>query len=100
MVLTELSPVFMNNSYKNKKINNFNSQKFDWEIIQSDMKNKFGLDIYESWLKKINFEEEFNNYVLLSVPTRFIRDWITSRYLDQILQIIRDKKKGYYKNRV
>ena len=49
MVLTELSPVFMNNSYKNKKINNFNSQKFDWEIIQSDMKNKFGLDIYESW---------------------------------------------------
>ncbi len=93
MVLTELSPVFMNNSYKNKKINNFNSQKFDWEIIQSDMKNKFGLDIYESWLKKINFEEEFNNYVLLSVPTRFIRDWITSRYLDQILQIIRDKKK-------
>ena len=29
----------------------------------------------------------------LSVPTRFIRDWITSRYLDQILQIIRFIKK-------
>ena len=29
----------------------------------------------------------------LSVPTRFIRDWITSRYLDQILQIIRLYKK-------
>jgi chromosomal replication initiator protein len=37
--------------------------------------------------------EEFNNYLLLSVPTRFIRDWITSRYLDQILQIIRQYKK-------
>ena len=45
------------------------------------MKNKLGLDIYESWLKKIDFVEEFNNYLLLSVPTRFIRDWITSRYL-------------------
>jgi chromosomal replication initiator protein len=41
------------------------------------MKNKLGLDIYESWLKKIIFVEEFNNYLLLSVPTRFIRDWIT-----------------------
>ena len=28
------------------------------------MKNKLGLDIYESWLKKINFVEEFNNYIL------------------------------------
>ena len=37
--------------------------------------------------------DEFNNYLLLSVPTRFIRDWITSRYLDQILQIIRLYKK-------
>ena len=57
------------------------------------MKNKLGLDIYESWLKKISFLEEFNNYLLLSVPTRFIRDWITSRYLDQILQIIKNHKK-------
>ena len=57
------------------------------------MKNKLGLDIFESWLKKITFEEEFNNYLLLSVPTRFIRDWITSRYLDQILKIVKSNKK-------
>jgi len=37
--------------------------------------------------------DEFKNYVLLSVSTRFIRDWITSRYLDQILQIIKLYKK-------
>ena len=47
------------------------------------------MEIYESWLKKISFSEEFNNYILLTVPTRFIRDWITSRYLDQILQIVK-----------
>ena len=83
----------MNNSYKNKDINNSNSEKFDWNLIQSEMKNKLGLEIYESWLKKIGLVEEFNNYLLLSVPTRFIRDWITSRYLDQILQTIRNHKK-------
>ena len=43
--------------------------------------------------KKIDFVDEFSNYILLSVPTRFIRDWITSRYLDQILQTIRNYKK-------
>jgi chromosomal replication initiator protein len=83
----------MNKSIITKNINNFKSQNFDWKLIQDEMKNKLGLDVYESWLKKITFVDEFNNYLLLSVPTRFIRDWITSRYLDQILQIVKGYKK-------
>jgi len=83
----------MNNSSKNKNLNNFKPQKIDWGLIQLEMKNKLGVEIYESWIKKISFVDEFNNYVLLSVPTRFIRDWITSRYLDQILQAVRNYKK-------
>ena len=69
------------------------SKKIDWKVVQSEMKSKFGLDIYESWLKKIDFVDEFTNYILLSVSTRFIRDWITSRYLDQIFQIVKVYKK-------
>ena len=80
------------NLIKNNK--DFYEKKLDWETIQSEMKSKFGSDIYDSWLKKIEFIEEFNNYILISVTTRFIRDWITSRYIDQILQII----KTYNKN--
>ena len=83
----------MNNSTTNKNIEIQNQTNLDWSLIQSQMKNKLGIEIFESWLKKINFVEEFNNYILLTVPTRFIRDWITSRYLDQILQIIRSHKK-------
>ena len=81
---------------KNNLIQNtteYKKNKIDWIKIQSDMREKFGTDIFESWLKKIDFIEEFNNYVLISVPSRFIRDWITSRYLDQILQIIKLYKK-------
>tara|TARA_B100000676_G_scaffold278394_1_gene300814 strand:+ start:751 stop:2157 length:1407 start_codon:yes stop_codon:yes gene_type:complete len=69
-------------------------QKINWDEVQSRMKTSFGNDIYESWLRKINFVEEFKNYILLSVSTRFIRDWITSRYLDQILKIIRELNKN------
>ena len=78
----------------NKNIQNYSSKKVDWEVVQADMREKFGSDIYESWLKKIEFVDEFQNYVLISVSTRFIRDWITSRYLDQILQIIKSYKRG------
>ena len=76
-----------------KKSENYSVKKIDWNKIQIDMKEKLGRDIYESWLKKINFIDEFNTYILISVSTRFIRDWITSRYLDQILQIIKTHKK-------
>jgi len=68
-------------------------KKIDWQIIQSVMKKNFGHDIFESWLKKIELVDEFKNYILISVSTRFIRDWITSRYLDQILQIVKEYKK-------
>jgi len=78
---------------ENKNLLNKTQQtKVSWEKVQIEMKQKFGKDIFESWLRKINFVEEFNNYILLTVSTRFIRDWITSRYLDQILQIVKSYK--------
>ena len=83
----------MSNTDKTKKFNNLKLEKLDWNLIQNEMKSKLGLEVYESWLRKISFIDEFNNYILLSVPTRFIRDWITSRYLDQILQTVKNYKK-------
>ena len=78
---------------ENKNLLNKNHQaKVSWEKVQIEMKEKFGKDIFESWLRKISFVEEFDNYILLSVSTRFIRDWITSRYLDQILQMVKSYK--------
>ena len=80
---------------KNNLQNNspIEDKKLDWNIVQNVMKDNFGSDIFDSWLKKIELIEEYKNYVLISVSTRFIRDWITSRYLDQILQIVKSFKK-------
>ena len=83
----------MNNTSTKKNLQNLKSNIFNWDKVQSDMRDRLGIEVYESWLKKINLVEEFNNYLLLSVPTRFIRDWITSRYLDQILQVVKSYKK-------
>ena len=80
---------------KNNLQNNstIEEKKLDWNIVQNVMKDKFGSDIFDSWLKKIELIDEYKNYVLISVSTRLIRDWITSRYLDQILQIVKSFKK-------
>jgi len=84
----------MKNNILNQKSENFVSKRIDWENIQKEMQSKFGKDIYESWIKKIEFVNQFHDYILISVSTRFIRDWITSRYLDQILQIVKSHKKN------
>ena len=84
----------MKNIYKNQELSKSKSEKLDWNLIQNEMRRKLGSEVYESWLKKIDFIEEFNCYILISVPTRFIRDWITSRYLDQILKIVKIFKKN------
>ncbi len=78
-----------NNLQNNKAL----EKKIDWQSIKKDLRDKLGNDIFESWIKKIELVEEFHNYILFSVSTRFIRDWIVSRYLDQILKTIKEYKK-------
>ena len=66
----------------------------NWNEVLEKLKIIFGNDIYESWIKNVNLKKEFNHYVVLSVPTRFVRDWIVSRYADKILDVIKKFKKS------
>ena len=66
----------------------------NWNQVLENLKANFGNDVYESWIKNVNLKKEFNHYVVLSAPTRFVRDWIVSRYADKILDIIRSFKKS------
>ena len=76
---------------KNKSINEekiFVSEEektINWADLQLEFKKNFGDEIYSSWLKNITLEKEYNDFLILGVPTRFFRDWIVSRYLDKIL---------------
>ncbi len=64
----------------------------NWEEIQSSFKKTFGSEIYNSWLQKLSLVKEYNDYLVLGVPTRFFRDWIVSRYLDKILEQVKSFK--------
>ena len=79
----------------NKKQNVYVSEEektLNWEDIQNSFKKTFGSEIYNSWLQKISLVKEYNDYLVLGVPTRFFRDWIVSRYLDKILEQVKSFK--------
>ena len=63
-----------------------------WENIQTSFEKNFGTEVYSSWLKNISLLKEYNDYLILGVPTRFFRDWIVSRYLDKILSQLKTFK--------
>ena len=64
----------------------------NWDEIQNSFKKTFGNEIYTSWLQKISLVKEYNDFLILGVPTRFFRDWIVSRYLDKILELVKGFK--------
>ncbi|MFL2882717.1 MAG: chromosomal replication initiator protein DnaA [Pelagibacteraceae bacterium] len=64
----------------------------NWIEVQEAFEKIFGKEIYSSWLKNISLLKEYNDHLILGVPTRFFRDWIVSRYLDKILEQLKNFK--------
>tara|TARA_B100001123_G_scaffold334239_1_gene377400 strand:- start:161 stop:1564 length:1404 start_codon:yes stop_codon:yes gene_type:complete len=56
----------------------------NWEIFKKDLKKLVGDTAYNNWLKKLGFHSLENNTISLSVPTKFLRDWIVNHYADKI----------------
>ncbi|MGL9732923.1 MAG: chromosomal replication initiator protein DnaA [Wolbachia sp.] len=58
-----------------------------WKKIQNYLHNLYGEATYNSWLSSLSFVSSSNGEVLLSVPTRFIKEWITIHYIEKILSL-------------
>ena len=41
----------------------------DWANVQSSLEKIFGTEVYSSWLKNISLLREYNDYLVLGVPT-------------------------------
>lgn len=55
-----------------------------WQAVQNQLKEEVGESGFNSWLSPLKIESENNGIVTLSVPTRFMRDWIVRHYTDII----------------
>ena len=55
-----------------------------WGRIGTKLNALYGDAIYRSWLKPIRFTGSDEGRILLSVPTRFVREWVGTHYGEQI----------------
>lgn len=58
-----------------------------WQAIHGDMRQEFGEAIFRSWLKPLVLQAYYHGTMEVSVPTRFMRDWIQNHYAERILEM-------------
>ena len=63
---------------------NFNEN--NWSKLKKDLKKIVGESAYNNWLKQLSFNSINSGEITLSVPTKFLRDWIVNNYADKIKQ--------------
>ncbi|MGQ0527702.1 MAG: chromosomal replication initiator protein DnaA [Alphaproteobacteria bacterium] len=51
------------------------------------MRQEFGEAIFRSWLKPLSLQACYHGTLEISVPTRFMRDWIQTHYAERILEM-------------
>ena len=59
-------------------------QKARWDRVRERLRNEVGEAAFNSWLRPLDFVDGANRCVRLSVPTRFMRDWVVKHYADRI----------------
>lgn len=58
------------------------------QLVREQLQQKYGYPIYRSWFLHLKFEEINSNELVLSTPTRFIREWINNNYLGDITNLV------------
>lgn len=57
--------------------------------VRATLRARLGDDIYTSWFNALEFDEFDGKTVKVSVPVKFLRKWILSHYLDELLSCCR-----------
>ena len=58
-----------------------------WARVRGVLRAEVGESAYKSWLKPMTLLEVGAGTVTISVPTRFMRDWVVGNYGDRISEL-------------
>jgi chromosomal replication initiator protein len=61
------------------------SMEHKWRRIQSRLRAELGDDVFTSWFGRVELENYDGRVVQVSVPTKFLRNWLQSHYSDKLL---------------
>jgi chromosomal replication initiator protein len=55
-----------------------------WARVRARLKAEMGEDVFSSWFGRLELESVAHGVARLTVPTRFLKSWIDSRYADRL----------------
>lgn len=58
-----------------------------WERIAARLRAELGEDLYSSWFARMEAEECQGRQLAVSVPTRFLKNWIEAHYAERLQKI-------------
>ncbi|SHL23508.1 chromosomal replication initiator protein DnaA [Roseibium suaedae] len=56
-----------------------------WNRVKKRLRAELGDDVFSSWFARVDLEEHAEGTVRLSVPTRFLKQWIQSHYNERLM---------------
>lgn len=66
--------------------------KDDWERVRTRLRAQVGEKVYSSWFTGMKVERLEAGSLVLSLPTRFLCNWIRSHYLEKILLLWQEEQ--------
>lgn len=61
--------------------------------VRATLRARLGDDIYSSWFNALEFDSFDGKTVKVSVPVKFLRKWIQSHYMDELLECCKSEFK-------
>lgn len=58
-----------------------------WARIRSRLRAEYGEAAYRSWLKPLTLNGSSREAIQLTVPTRFMRDWVEAQYGERLISL-------------
>lgn len=58
-----------------------------WDDVLSSLRDEIGEAAFQSWLKPMTVREVTDGSVRISVPTRFMKDWVVAHYMDRLSEL-------------
>ena len=55
-----------------------------WDRVKRRLRAELGEDVFSSWFGRLELVSIVETVAHLSVPTRFLKSWIESHYLDRL----------------
>jgi len=56
----------------------------NWQEVRENLRSEIGEAAYQSWVKPMTVRSVGDGVARISVPTRFMRDWVVAHYVERL----------------